>query len=574
MMVNSTAMDGFSSIRVYNDSPVYTVKEKSLGTPRQLRVITIGAGASGLNLARQIDLHMSNVDLTIYEKNPDVGGTWYENRYPGCACDIPSHNYQFTWEPNPEWSTFYARAPEILEYFRNVARKYELYRYIKLSHRVIAAKWNEPEGIWELRIEDLTTGTVFEDSCHFMISASGILNNWKWPDIAGLHSFKGQLVHSAAWDNSIDWRGKKVAVLGCGSSGVQIVPTLQPEVEHLTTFIRTPTWITAGFAQSKAGPGGTNFEFSDEQKEIFRTDPEAYLQYRKEVEQELNSRFKFIIKDSPEQAEAVRFSIAEMKRKLGENSPLLRYMIPTFAVGCRRPTPGNGYLEALTKDNVRVVTSSISEIIPKGIKLTTGEVISIDIFICATGFDISFQPRYPVTGLNGITLKEQWKEKPEAYLSVAAPNFPNHFMFLGPAAPIGHGSVLPIIEHATKYILHLIRKCQTQDVKSVVVSQEAVDDFNEHIQVFMKRTAWSTHCRSWFKNGTVDGPVIALHPGSRVHWFHMLNEPRYEDYIWQREHGNRFSYLGTGFSTKEGDGKDTAFYFDHPNSGFEFINHL
>lgn len=144
-------------------------------------------------------------------------------------------------------------------------------------------------------------------------------------------------------------------------------------------------------------------------------------------------------------------------------------------------------------------------------------------------------------------------------------------VFLGPSAPIGHGSVLPITEHATKYILHMIRKCQTQDIKSVVIAQEAVDDFNEHIQVFMKRTAWSTHCRSWFKNGTIDGPIVALHPGSRVHWFHMLDEPRYEDYIWRRARANRFSYLGNGFSTREGDGKDTAFYFDNPASGFEFV---
>ena len=145
-------------------------------------------------------------------------------------------------------------------------------------------------------------------------------------------------------------------------------------------------------------------------------------------------------------------------------------------------------------------------------------------------------------------------------------------VYLGPSAPIGHGSVLPIVEHATKYILHMIHKCQTQDIKSVTVTQEAVDDFNEHVEVFMKRTAWSSRCRSWFKNGTVDGPIVALHPGSRVHWFHMLNEPRYEDYIWRRFSANRFSYLGNGFSTKEGDGKDTAFYFDNPEAGFEFVN--
>ncbi|KAL5366664.1 hypothetical protein BJX96DRAFT_44220 [Aspergillus floccosus] len=548
----------------------YTVQENPLGLTRPLRVIAIGAGASGLNLAHQVNKHMSNIELMIYEKNPDVGGTWYENRYPGCACDIPSHNYQFTWATNPDWSAFYSQGPEILEYFRHLARKYNLYKFIQLNHRVVGARWEEDDGTWKLQIEDLASGHVFDDYCHFMITASGVLNNWKWPDIPGLNTFMGKMVHSAAWDNSVSCKGKAVAVLGCGSSGVQIVPTIQPEVKSLVTFIRTPTWITAGFAQSKAGPGGSNFLFTPEQKERFRSHPEEYLNYRKDVESELNKRFKFILKDSPEQEQAKEFSTNEMRTKLGADSPLLKHIIPSFGVGCRRPTPGNGYLEALGQENVRVVTDSISEIVPEGIKLATGEIIQVDVFICATGFDISFQPRYPVMGRNGISLKDQWKQFPAAYLSLAVPNFPNHFMFLGPSSPVGHGSILPIIEHATKYMLRMIHKCQTQGVKSVEVSQEAVDDFVEHTQTFLQRTAWSTHCRSWFKNGTIDGPIVALHPGSRIHWFHMLEEPRYEDYKWERIRRNRFSYLGNGFSTKEDPGKDTAYYFDRSEDGFEF----
>lgn len=146
-------------------------------------------------------------------------------------------------------------------------------------------------------------------------------------------------------------------------------------------------------------------------------------------------------------------------------------------------------------------------------------------------------------------------------------------MFLGPNAPIGHGSVLPIVEHTAKYIIRMLHKCQTQDIKSVTVKQAAVDDFDEHIQTFMQRTAWSTHCRSWFKNGKVDGPVVALHPGSRVHWFHMLEEPRFEDYDWQGFDRNKFSYLGNGFSLKEAEGRDSTYYFDNPDEGFEHIRY-
>lgn len=144
-------------------------------------------------------------------------------------------------------------------------------------------------------------------------------------------------------------------------------------------------------------------------------------------------------------------------------------------------------------------------------------------------------------------------------------------VFLGPSAPVGHGSLLPITEHATKYMLRMIHKAQTQDIKSVVVTQEAVDDFNIHIDEYMKRTAWSTHCRSWFKNGTLDGPIVALHPGSRLHWFHMLDEPRYEDFVWARRHGNRFAYLGNGFSTKEAAGKDTTLYFEDTEKDYDFL---
>jgi hypothetical protein len=146
-------------------------------------------------------------------------------------------------------------------------------------------------------------------------------------------------------------------------------------------------------------------------------------------------------------------------------------------------------------------------------------------------------------------------------------------VYLGPNAPIGHGSVIPIIEHATKYIIRMLHKCQTQHIKSVAATQSAADDFSEHIDTFMKRTVWTTHCRSWFKNGKVDGPVVALHPGSRVHWFHMLEEPRYEDYEWEKMQKNRFAYLGNGFSVKEADGRDSTYYFDDPDFGYQHVRY-
>ena len=316
------------------------------------------------------------------------------------------------------------------------------------------------------------------------------------------------------------------------------------------------------------------------------------MTYRKDVEEQLNSRFKMLHKDTPEQAEAVRFSTNDMKTKLGPNNPLADFLIPKFAVGCRRPTPGNGYLESLTKENVRVVTDEISEIVPEGIVLATGEVLKVDALICATGFDLSFCPRFPIIGRNGANLAEQWKDRATAYLSVAPENMPNYFseqnspplsipnvsipivltfiVFMGPNSPVGHGSAIPIAEHVTKYILKMIYKCQMEGVKSFCPRPEAIKEFTLHADVFLTRTAWATKCRSWFKNGKIDGPVSALHPGSRIHWFHTMTNPRYEDWEWRSINPlNRFAYLGNGFSVREGKGRDLTWYFDNPDEGYE-----
>ncbi|KAF5004440.1 hypothetical protein FDECE_9078 [Fusarium decemcellulare] len=547
------------------DSMAYTVTEAPLGTARSIRVLMVGAGASGLNLARHMDLHMENFELSIYEKNADVGGTWFENRYPGCACDIPSHNYQFTWEPNPDWTHYYSAWDEILDYFRGIAKKYELYEYIKLRHKLERATWQAEQGIWTVEVAKLDTGETISDWGHVLINGTGILNNWKWPEIPGLHSFQGDLFHSATWDPKHEIRGKTVAVIGTGSSGIQVVSAIQPVVKSLVAFIRSPTWITAGFAQSHAGPGGGNFAFTEAQKAEFKNDPDKYREYRKEIEGELNARFKFVIADSSEQQEARTYSVNEMRSKLNDEE-ILKYLMPeNFAVGCRRPTPGNGYLEALTKDNVRVITDAIEEIVPYGVKLATSEIVQVDTLICATGFDLSFCPRFELTGRGGQTIAHKWKDMPEAYLSVAVPDFPNYFR---PNAPVGHGSVLPIIEHSTKYIINMMKKIQSHNIKAISPLPQAVADFSAHITEFMKRTAWATPCRSWFKRGTIDGPIVALHPGSRIHWFHMMQNIRYEDWEYEHFSNNRFQYLGNGFSTKEGVGKDTTWYFDTPEDGY------
>lgn len=284
---------------------------------------------------------------------------------------------------------------------------------------------------------------------------------------------------------------------------------------------------------------------------------------------------------------ALNLLTGHMKERLENDQRLIDFLIPDFPVGCRRITPGVGYLESLHKPNVQVVTDSIAQITPKGLLTSAGEHFDVDVIVCATGFDVSFCPRFPIIGRNGVNLQDLWTENlPSAYMSCMVPQMPNYFseyafalyslstglpriiVFLGPNAPIGHGSVLTITEHIAKYLVKLMQKCQTQGIKSISPKQEAVSDFLEHIQNFMPRTAWSAKCRSWFKNGKATGPITALHPGSRIHWFHMLEEFRGEDFDYVRRTKNRFSYLGNGFSTREMPGADQTWYLDHPDDLF------
>ena len=242
-----------------HDASGYSILEQPMGTLRPLRVILMGAGASALNFFHQAELSLPHVAITCYEKNADVGGTWLENRYPGCACDIPSVNYQFSWRVRP-WTHYYSSAPEIWRYLKDIERDGDFVRkYVRLRHRVERAEWDDAAGVWRVAVRDLATDAVRHDEAEFFINAGGVLNKWRWPDVPGLHDFAGKLMHSASYDEGYPLAGKRVAVLGAGSSGVQIVARVQREVAHLYHWVRSPVWITAGFGQTWAAADGNNF---------------------------------------------------------------------------------------------------------------------------------------------------------------------------------------------------------------------------------------------------------------------------------------------------------------------------
>ena len=367
--------------------PLY---KKPMRTPtRRLRVVTIGAGISAMGLTYKLhEEHKLDdiLDHTIYEANDDIGGTWLVNTYPGVACDVPAHIYCFPWEPNPDWSAYYASGSEILQYFKRTVEKYNLARDVKCGHRVERAAFDEETGKWRLKVKT-RDGTV-QDECDVLISATGFLSHWRWPSIPGLHDFEGHLCHSAVWDSNYDFASKKVAVIGNGSSAIQIVPQLVDKVEHLTNFVRRPTYITPGLGSAIIG-GKTQHIYSEEEKQRFREDPEALKQYRKKIQAGSNRSFDMFVKESAAQQAGRQQTADMMKTRLGDNEELASRLIPEWEVGCRRATPGPEYLESYTKDNVSLVTSSIERIQLDGVRTVDGKLHEFDAIVCATGFDVS-----------------------------------------------------------------------------------------------------------------------------------------------------------------------------------------
>ncbi|KAF9891925.1 hypothetical protein FE257_002888 [Aspergillus nanangensis] len=569
-----------------NKYPVaYEQSKLPFDAPRRLKVIVAGAGVSGLSLAHAVQTaQLQNVDLQIFEKNAGLGGTWFENRYPGCACDIPSHNYLFTWAPNPKWTSFYVSAPEILQYLEDVTHRFGLGKYIQTCRKVVGARWDETSQKWHvtskrtdgrrtiISSKNTVDGEVGEDiveECDIFVNASGYMNNWKWPDVPGRDQYQGILAHSANYDPTLDLRGKKVAVIGNGSSGIQLTAAVQKVAGHVAAYIRSPTWITANLGSRFIGQGVPNVQYEDEQQKKWTDSPEEYLAYRKEIEQELNFRFPLYVRGSKFQEMAKELTTNDMRTKLQTKPKVADVLVPSFGVGCRRPTPGPGYLASLCADNCEVVWGEIDSFTKSGLKSADGQEREFDVIIAATGFDLSFTPRWPIIGANGANLQEEWAKDPACYLSVLAQDMPNYFVYMGPGSPVGHGSMITSIERITLYIVDMVRKLQTENYSSFRLRDGKAKAYQFQMLSWLEKTVWGDPCQSSFKNGQKDGALHAFHPGSRLHYFELLRRHRYEDLDWQSRCDDSrldFAWLNNGFLahelSSEGEGADPTWYLN------------
>ncbi|KAL2061107.1 hypothetical protein VTL71DRAFT_7380 [Oculimacula yallundae] len=546
-------------------SQAFTLKEEPVENFRPLKIRIIGAGYSGIYLGVRIPQKLRNIDLQIYEKNEGVGGTWWENRYPGCACDIPAHSYQYPFEPNPLWSAFYAPALEIRHYLEGVAKKYGVHRFIKMRHQVKEHHWDDTKKRWKFSVENLATGEVMEDDADILIVASGPLNQLKWPDIKGLETFKGARMHSAAWDEVYNFEDKRIGIIGGGSSAIQIVPELQKlPGAKLSCFVRSKTWITNPFghqAMINLGLDPNEFQFSQEFRDTLASDPAAYLQFRKEIEIQGSMFHSATLIESTMQKEARQMFQSMMETRLSKKPEIAEKLIPSFAVGCRRLTPGPGYLEALSEDNVDFITDEIDSINEQGIRLASGKEISLDVLVCATGFSVSSSSIF-ATGRNGATLATKTPPYVKTYLGITSQDFPNYFTMLGPNSGVGSGSLTAIIEAQGDYIVKCIRKLQKEDYATLVPKKSSVEDFSEYVGEYFKRTVFMDECRSWYKIGKGEAKrVVALWPGSTQHCIEVLRAPRWEDFDFENRDENRMRWLGNGLSTSNlPEGGDPSFF--------------
>ncbi|KAF1949519.1 monooxygenase [Byssothecium circinans] len=531
---------------------------ESIYAERSIKVICIGAGASGLLLAYKLNKHCSNVELTIYEKNEDIAGTWHENQYPGCACDVPAHNYTYSFEPKPDWSSVYASSSEIKEYFTKFCEKYGL-QDIRLFHSVQHALWVECDGEWEVEILDIKSGKKLHDRCHILIHACGYLNKPAFPNIPGIQEFKGNVVHSGCWDKSVELTGKTVALLGSGSSALQILPAIQPAVERVVNFVRSPVWVLPTIS-------GESKSFTKDEIQVFRSYPDKHIALRKHNETVMNSIFSLYLTDSKLQIEMKEMLRRSMKFAL-KDKDMEAALVPEWGVGCRRLAPDTGYLNSVTKPNVRIVKAGVSAFYSEGCVDELGERHHVEVIICATGYDTSFVPRFPVIGLKGVNLQSAWEKTPSSYLGIGIANFPNFMMFLGPYSPVANGPTMVAIEAQADYIVRMIDQYQTEPIHSFCPSTSAESAFMEHVKGFMKHTVYTDECRSGHKNHTISGRVPTLWPGSTLHYLQAMQDIRSED--WQFSYSqNRFSFLGNGISHAEFDPtSDLAYYIREYDDG-------
>jgi cation diffusion facilitator CzcD-associated flavoprotein CzcO len=471
-----------------------------------MRLAVIGAGMAGILSAIKLD-EVGLTDFTVYEKGDRVGGTWRENTYPGLACDVPSHLYSYSFALTPDWSHRYSPGPEIWDYFERIAHDYDVIRYMRFGDEVTECTFTN--GRWRLGTESGHT-----DEVDVVIAATGVLHHPRYPDIEGIHSFAGACFHSSRWDHGVAIDGARVGIIGTGSTAVQMVGAITDRVEKLTLFQRTAQWIMPQ----------ENPAYTDEEKTSFRAEPE-HLQTLHANLADAFGIFANAVVDS--HSAEIKMIEDACRANLEDNvrDPELREALrPTYRAACKRLIISPNFYDAIQQPNAELVTDRIERIEPAGVRTVDGRLHELDVLVLATGFKAdAFMRPMRITGRGGVTLDQAWTPRPNAYLSISMPDFPNFFMLNGPNGPVGNFSLIEVAELQFDYIMQLIDPIRSGACRELTPRRAAMDEFEAARTEAAQNTVWVTGCKSWYLD---DRGIPATWPWSFDRFREEMREPK------------------------------------------------
>ncbi|MEO9968404.1 MAG: NAD(P)/FAD-dependent oxidoreductase [Hyphomonadaceae bacterium] len=483
-------------------------------------VIIIGGGLGGLLSA--IKLKEAGHNFTLLERSQGVGGTWHDNKYPGCSCDVPVSLYQFSFAPSLVWNKNYPDADEVEAYANELVETFQLSPGIRLGVGAQTAEWDEQAKVW-----NVTTSEGDVISSDALIGALGQLNKPKWPEIDGLGDFDGPIMHTARWDRTVSYKDKRVGVIGTGASAVQLVPPMAKEASHLTVFQRSPNYIVPRPDQA----------ITAEDKALIMSDPDSagkvgvLMRELTFTMAELQTWKAFAW---TQEGRDVFTAMARNHMEASITDPDMRQKLtPDYPVGCRRVLTCDDYYQTLVRADVTLETTHIARMLPDGVELKNGERVQLDVIALATGFDTTdWRWSVDIKGADGQWLHETWSEVAKAYLGITVAGFPNFFMMYGPNTNLGHNSITLMMEAQIGYVIEALDALDEKQMTCLTPTQEAQDAFNAKLQADLKSTVWGDEAcgASWYK--TSEGYITQNWSGNVTSYTEAVSSLKHEDYEW------------------------------------------
>ncbi len=485
-----------------------------MGGNVEVDVAIVGTGFSGLGMAMQLarQPRRRRRSFVLLEQAAGIGGTWRDNHYPGCACDVPSHLYSFSFAPNPRWSRAFAPQAEILAYLERCVDTHALRPHIRLGTQVTDAELDERSGRWQVHTR--AGGTV---SARHLVLGAGALSRPAYPRLPGLERFRGKSFHSAAWDHAYDLRGKTVAVIGTGASAIQLVPQIAGQVARLDLYQRTPPWVL---------PRGDRAMSAREQR-VFAHVPLAQRLYRWRIYWLMELAALGFVVDQDILQIAAHAGRKHIRAQIRDQR-LRTLVTPTYAPGCKRILLGDDYYPALERDNVHLVTDAIASVDEGGIVTADGTRRAVDAIVLATGFRATdLLTPLAIRGRAGVDINDAWRDGIEAYLGTTVAGYPNFYMLTGPNTGLGHNSMVFMIEAQVGYVLRLMAELERRGERLAEVRAGAQASFNAALRPRLERSVWASGCHSWYLDARGHNP--AIWPGFTVeYWLRMRRLARHD----------------------------------------------